>query len=62
MPRPSAAQSYVAFSILFVAIVEAESVDAAAIRGALALTKDFDTNLGNFSFDENGDAIYEPRE
>ena len=62
MPCPSAAQSYTAFSILFAAIVEAESVDAAAIRDALALTKDFDTNLGNFSFNENSDAIYEPRE
>lgn len=62
MPRLSAAQSYTAFSILFAAIVEAESVNAAPIRDALALTKDFDTNLGNFSFDENGNAIYEPRE
>ena len=25
---------------------------------ALALTKDFDTNMGLFSFDSNGDAIH----
>ena len=24
------------------------------------MTKDFDTNLGSFSFDPNGEAVYEP--
>ena len=34
--------------------------DSTAIRDALAMVKDFDTNLGSFSFDANGEAIYEP--
>lgn len=59
-PDPWAAQSYAAFFILYAAIAEAESTEAAAIRDTLALTKDFDTNLGSFSFDENGEAVYEP--
>lgn len=59
-PDPWAAQAYAAFFILYAAIVEAGSMDATSIRDALALTKDFDTNLGSFSFDENGEAVYDP--
>ncbi|MDE0041654.1 MAG: ABC transporter substrate-binding protein [Candidatus Poribacteria bacterium] len=59
-PDPWAAQAYATFFILYAAIVEAESMDATAIRDALALTEDFDTNLGSFSFDENGEAVYDP--
>ncbi|MDE0044066.1 MAG: hypothetical protein OXT74_18630 [Candidatus Poribacteria bacterium] len=31
-----------------------------AIREALAGTRDFDTVLGRFSFDDAGDAVYNP--
>ena len=35
-------------------------LEAAAIRGALAETQDFPTVLGDFSFDPNGEALYDP--
>ena len=66
-PDPRAAQSYATLKILNAAITKAraagsrtEAPDAMAIRDALAMTMDFDTILGSFSFDENGDAVYEP--
>ena len=64
-PEPWAAQSYATLFILFRAIVEAvlidpAATDAASIRDTLAMTKDFDTNLGSFSFDPDGEAVYEP--
>ncbi len=58
-PLPWAAQAYATLHILANAIMEAESTDAAAIRDALAQTKDLDTILGKFSFDENGEAMYD---
>ena len=66
-PDPWAAQSYATLKILNAAIAKAraagsrtEAPDAMAIRDALAMTMDFDAILGNFSFDENGEAVYEP--
>ena len=59
-PNIFAAQSYAAVYILVTAIVEAQSTDPTAIRDALANTKDFDTVLGQFSFDAVGDAVYDP--
>ena len=41
-------------------MAKAGSADAAAIRDALAQTMDFPTILGNFSFDPNGEAVYDP--
>ena len=61
-PSPWAAQAYATLYILAEAIKNAESTDAAAIRDALAQTKDFPTILGNFSFDENGEAMYDRAE
>ena len=58
-PEPWAAMSYATLYILANAINEAQSVDSAAIRDALAPTMDFPTVLGNFSFDPNGEAIYD---
>ena len=58
--EPWAAQSYATLYILANAIMHAESTDAAAIRDALAMTMDFPTILGSFSFDENGEAVYDP--
>ena len=58
--EPWAAQSYATLYILANAIKNAQSVDSAAIRDALAQTMDFPTILGNFSFDPNGEAVYDP--
>ena len=55
-----AAQSHAAFHILAMAIANAQSVNANAIRDALAKTTDLDTVLGKFSFDPNGEAVYDP--
>ena len=58
--EPWAAQSYATLYILANAIANAHSADAADIRDALAQTMDFPTILGNFSFDPNGEAVYDP--
>jgi branched-chain amino acid transport system substrate-binding protein len=58
-PEPWAAQSYVTLNVLANAIKIAQSADSTAIRDALAETKDFPTILGNFSFNADGDALYE---
>ena len=60
-PNNYAARAYATLYILAEAIANAEFTDAAAIRDALANIRDFDTILGKFSFDENGDAIYDPK-
>lgn len=58
-PGPWAAQAYATLHILANAIANAQSTDSAAIRDALAQTMDFPTILGNFSFDPNGEAMYD---
>ena len=58
-PSVWAAQPYAAVYILAEAIKNAESTDSAAIAAALAAVQ-VDTILGNFSFDANGDPIYDP--
>ena len=60
-PNAWAAQSYATLHILAAAIANAQSTDSAAIRDALANTMDMDTILGQFSFDEVGDAVYNPQ-
>ncbi|MCE2413808.1 ABC transporter substrate-binding protein [Candidatus Poribacteria bacterium] len=59
-PEPWAAQSYATLYILANAIAHAQSANSTAIRDALAQTMDFPTILGNFSFDPNGEAVYDP--
>ena len=59
-PNAWAAHSYATVYILAEAIARAGSTDASAIRDALADIRDFDTIFGKFSFDSNGDAIYDP--
>ena len=59
-PNAWAAQSYAAVYILAEAIANAKSTDSTEIRDALANITDFDTILGQFSFDRNGDAVYDP--
>ncbi len=63
-PVAWAAQSYATLNILAAAIMQSyaatHSIDATAIQAALAHTMDFPTILGNFSFNEVGDAVYDP--
>ena len=60
-PNTWAAQSYATVYILAEAIVNTQSTDAVAIRDALARISDFDTILGKFAFNADGEAIYEPK-
>ena len=55
-----AAQAYATLHILAKAIADAQSADPSAIRDALANIADFDTILGKFSFNDVGDAVYDP--
>ncbi len=59
-PSRYAAMSYATVHILAKAIADAQSSDPRAIRDALAQIENLDTILGSFSFDANGDAIYDP--
>ena len=59
-PERWAAEAYATLYILANAIKNAQSTDPVAIRDALAQTMNLPTILGNFSFDPNGDAIYDP--
>jgi branched-chain amino acid transport system substrate-binding protein len=59
-PNPWAAQSYAAVHVLAEALAKGKSTDAHAIRAAMAGIRDFNTVLGSFSFDADGDAIYDP--
>ena len=61
-PKPWSAQSYATLHVLANAIKMAQSTDSTAIRDALAQTMDYPTilgRLGDFSFDPNGDALYD---
>ena len=58
-PNTWAAHSYTTVYILAQAIADAQSTDAAAIRDAMANIKNLDTVLGNFSFDDDGDAVHD---
>ena len=59
-PSVWAAQPYAAVYVLAKAISDAQSTDSTAIRDALANITDFDTVLGQFSFNAVGDAVYDP--
>ncbi len=60
-PNAFATASYTTVYILAEAIKNANATDATAIRDALANIKDFDTVFGKFSFNADGDAVYEPK-
>ena len=60
-PNNYAARSYTTLHILAAAIANAQSADSASIRDALANIRDFDTIFGKFSFDANGDAVYDAK-
>ena len=59
-PTNYAARAYGALYVLAEAIADAGSMDSTAIRGALADIKNLDTIFGSFSFNEVGDAVYDP--
>ena len=58
-PANYAARSYAALHILAEAVANAQSTDPAAIRDALANIKNLDTIFGKFSFNADGDAVYD---
>ena len=61
-PNAFAASAYATLHILAKAIKNAEPMnDSTAIRDALANISDFDTVLGKFSFNADGDAVYAPK-
>ncbi len=60
-PNVFVASSYAAVHILAEAIKNAESTDPVSIRDALANIMDFDTVLGKFSFNADGDAVYDQK-
>ena len=60
-PETWAAQAYATLYILVEAIMDAQSTDSTPIRDALTNITGFDTVLGEFSFNENGDAGYSPK-
>ena len=60
-PNAIAASSYATLYVLEEAIENAPSTDAASIRDALANIQNFDTVLGKFSFNADGDAVYAPK-
>ena len=59
-PTNYAARAYGALYVLAEAIANAGSTDPTAIRDALANIENLDTIFGNFSFNEVGDAVYDP--
>ena len=60
-PTNYAARSYATLHILAAAIAKGPSTDAVSVRDALANIKDLDTILGKFSFNTDGDAVYDPK-
>ena len=60
-PNAFASASYASVYILVEALKNAQSTDSTAIRDALTNIRDFDTILGKFSFNADGDAVYPPK-
>ena len=60
-PNGFAMVSYASVYILAEAIKNAESTDAISIRDALANISNFDTVFGKFSFNANGDGVYDQK-
>ena len=59
-PTNFAARAYTAAYLLAEGIANAGSTDPIAVRDALAAIRDYDTIFGGFSFNDVGDAVYEP--
>ena len=60
-PNVFATASYASVYILAEAIKNAQSTETTSIRDALATISDFDTVFGKFSFNDDGDAVYEQK-
>ena len=60
-PHNFSARAYATLHILAEAVANAQSTDPASIRDALANIKDLDTIFGPFSFNTDGDAIYDAK-
>ena len=61
LPDQFAAQAYDAMYIYAEALKKAGEADRELFRDVLAETKDFEGILGNFSFDEEGDVVMDPK-
>ena len=61
IPEVFSVASYTSVHILAEAIKNAQATDAVSIRDALANISDLDTVFGKFSFNADGDAIYEQK-
>ena len=59
-PTNFAARAYTAAYLLAEGIANAGSTDPIAVRDALAAIRDYDTIFGPFSFNDIGDAVYDP--
>ena len=59
-PNAFAAVSYACVNVFAEALKNATGTDAHAIRDALANISELDTILGSFSFNADGDGVYEP--
>lgn len=59
-PNRFAAQWHAAVTLLGTAIAQTDSLEADVLRDAVASLQDVDTVLGEFSFDGNGAAVFEP--
>jgi len=59
-PNAFAAATYACVYVFAEAVKNAETIDAQSIRDALARIQDLDTILGKFTFNEDGDGVYEP--
>ena len=60
-PNNYAARSYVALYVLAEAIANTSTKDSKSIRDALANITELETIVGKFSFNQDGDAVYEPQ-
>ncbi|RKU31329.1 hypothetical protein C6497_02225 [Candidatus Poribacteria bacterium] len=61
LPNNYSARSYVALYVLAEALANASTKDAMSIRDALANITGLETIVGKFSFNQDGDAVYDPQ-
>ena len=61
VPNNYSARSYVALYVLAEALANASIDDPMSIRDALVDITELETIVGKFSFNQNGDAIYDPQ-
>ncbi|MCG9128117.1 ABC transporter substrate-binding protein [Candidatus Poribacteria bacterium] len=61
VPKNYAARAYVTLYVLAEAISNSTAIDTMSIRDALGKISELDTIVGKFSFNQDGDAVYEPQ-